>query len=161
MTAPLAGFERDSVWVLDSSAAINFKRHIPEEQRARFWPWLLNFVRRGELIFPQQVWEEVGNVELPDDLARWAEEARGLIGSLSAADDSLIGELVGRFPNLAKGAPERDPADPHVVALAVERRSEGSAVCVIADDGDIRQACTAYDIVPESSDDFVQRFLRA
>ena len=118
MTAPLAGFERDSVWVLDSSAAINFKRHIPEEQRARFWPWLLNFVRRGELIFPQQVWEEVGNVELPDDLARWAEEARGLIGSLSAADDSLIGELVGRFPNLAKGAPERDPADPHVVALA-------------------------------------------
>ena len=87
--------------------------------------------------------------------------ARGLIGSLPGADDEVIAELVGRYPNLAKGAPERDPADPHVVALAVKRRSEGSAVCVIADDGDIRQACIAYDIVPESSDDFVQRFLRA
>ena len=161
MTAPLAGFERGSCWVLDSSAAINFKRRLSEEQRGRFWPWLLDFVRRGELTFPQQVWEEVGDVKFPDDLALWAAEAKAVIGSLPAAGDEVIAELVGRYPNLVKGAPEGNPADPHVVALAVELRSEGLAVCVIADDRDIRQACTAYDIVPETADEFLQRFLRA
>ncbi len=149
------------MWVLDSSAAINFKRRLSEEQQARFWPWLLDFVRRGELTFPRQVWEEIGEVAVPDDLALWAADAKGLIGPLKPADDEVLVDLITRFPNLAKGAPEGDPADPHVVALAIECSRAGLGVIVIADDNTIRDACRSYGLEPETAEEFIERFLRA
>lgn len=160
MTLP--GFERGPLWVLDSSAAINFiKVLVPEELQPEFWNQLLALVRQGQLVFPSQVWSEVGDVENPDALARWARDARSVLGRLPAPDDATVSMVVRDHPDILESRSGRDPADPYVIALALERASVGYAVSVVADDGGdrathgIRKACEDFGIPCVMAAEFV------
>ncbi len=162
MTLP--GFERGPLWVLDSSAAINFiKMLVPEELQPEFWSRLLALVRQGQLVFPSQVWSEIGDVEKPDALARWARDARTVMGHLPAPDDATVSMVVRGHPDIMKSPSGREPADPYIIALALERASDGYAVCVVADDGGdrathgIRKACEDFGIPCVMAAEFVQR----
>ena len=162
MTLP--GFERGPLWVLDSSAAINFiKMLVPEELQPEFWNRLLALVRQGQLVFPSQVWNEIGNVEDPDALARWARDARSVMGRLPAPTDATVSMVVQGHRDILESRSGRDPADPYVIALALERANEGYAVSVVADDGGerathgIRKACEDFDIPCVMAAEFVEQ----
>ena len=162
MTLP--GFEQGPLWVLDSSAAINFiKMLVPEELQPEFWNRLLTLVRQGQLVFPSQVWSEVGDVENPDALARWARDARSVMGHLPAPTDATVSMVIRGHPDIMKSRAGHDPADPYVIALALERASEGYAVSVVADDGGdramhgIRKACEDFGIPCVMAAEFVEQ----
>ena len=162
MTLP--GFERGPLWVLDSSAAINFiKKLVPEELQSEFWSRLLALVRQGQLVFPSQVWSEIGDVENPDALAQWARDARSVMGHLPAPDDATVSMVVQDHPDILESRSGRDPADPYVIALALEHARDGYAASVVADDGGdrathgMRKACEDFGIPCVMAADFVAR----
>ena len=163
MTQPFQGFEKGPLWVLDSTAGIYFKT-LPIDRQWEFGDHLLALVRRGELIFPSQVRRELTDPQIikhPDMPGAWAAQAWKVMKPRPAPSDVTVTEVLHAHPSLVDENAQYDQADPYLVALAVERARAGDEVRVATDDGDLRTACTAYNIVVETADEFVQLFLRA
>ena len=154
MTGSMPDFERPALWVLDSSAAINFKRLalIPFAEQWDFWSLLLALVESRGLVFPIQVRDELAQERYPDMPGVWALRAWNGMPAHDTPDNRSVAEVERRHPQLVERATEPDDpapasADVYVVALALERQNGGDAVSVVADDGGerathgIRKAC--------------------
>ena len=164
MTGAMPSFERPALWVLDSSAAINFKRLalIPLAEQWDFWSLLLAFVESRGLVFPIQVRDELAQARYPDMPGAWALRAWNGMPARHAPDNRSVAEVERRHPQLVERATDPDDpapasADIYVVALALDRRNGGDAVAVIADDQGVRTACEDFGIPTVTDAEFVDR----
>lgn len=164
MTSSAPDLERIPLWVLDSSAAINFKRLtlIPLAEQWDFWSLLLAFVESRGLVFPIQVRDELAQARYPDMPGAWALRAWNGMPAHDAPDTRSVAEVERRHPWLVERASEPDDpapasADAYVVALALDRQNSGDAVAVIADDQGVRTACEDFGIPTVTDAEFVAR----
>ena len=158
MTLQLPGF-REERWVLDTSAAIELKSPdvVPAERQWDFWVGLLELVRREALVFPSQVLRELTGMEHPDMPGGWAHKAWDSMDYRKAPQVRVVVEVLNRHRDLVD--PEREPpdqADPFVVALAIEQRTLGYEVRVVARDARLRAACEDFDIPTVAPPEFAE-----
>lgn len=158
MTSPLQGFEKQLVRILDSSAAIECKRSelVPLDEQWDFWDSLLALVQSQQLIFPAEVRKELSGVRHPDMPGSWAPKAWQEMRPKPTPADQTLAQVVEAFPSFVDENSDKDTADPYVVALALERRSDGFDVRVVADDGLLREACDFFGIAVETAEEFVE-----
>ena len=165
MTLAIARVERrGSIWILDSSAAINFKT-LPIDRQWEFGDILLDLIGAGELLFPSQVHRELTDPQLirhPDMPGAWVARAWRLMKPHPAPKDTTVREVLRAHPDLIDVNAQHDQADPYVVALAVELSRAGDPVRVVADEGETRAlqaACRTFGIDVEDLSQFAQAFI--
>src|SRR5207253_1541768 len=91
-------------------------------------------VEGGEIAMPRQVIKEIGEVAHPDAPGVWA---RGMQDKLKHPLDVQIEHIrrvMREAPNLVEANLQKDPADPYVLALALELKEGGKDVEVVTDD---------------------------
>lgn len=165
MTQSQLGIALIFLWVLDTNAAIDFKRYdlISLDRQWEFWDHLLEIVREGNLIFPSQVRKELADpnkIKHPDMPSAWAARAWKEMGHRHSPGDDAVKEIIDRYPNLIDPRKEKDEADPYVVALALDRKRAGHEVrVVLADAGDktLRTACEGFGIPVVGASEFLAR----
>ena len=157
-------FERPALWVLDSSAAINFKRLalIPFAEQWDFWSLLLALVESRGLVFPIQVRDELAQERYPDMPGVWALRAWNGMPAHDTPNNRSVAEVERRHPLLVERATEPDDpapasADVYVVALALDHQNGGDAVAVIANDRGVRTACEDFGIPCVMAAEFVEQ----
>ena len=103
LTLVIAQFEsRGPIWILDSSAAINFKT-LPIDRQWEFGDILLDLIGRGELLFPSQVHRELTDPQLirhPDMPGAWAARAWRLMKPHPTPKDMTVREVLRAHPDI-------------------------------------------------------------
>jgi hypothetical protein len=123
------------LWVVDSSSLIQVRQAgISQARQAAVFRRLEAAAKADCLIFPSQVRHELEWVEAdhPDDQAlAWVRRVRDI--AERDADLSTVQRVLAKAPRLIDAASTRDPADPYVIALALDSISLGG-VSILSDD---------------------------
>lgn len=123
------------VRVIDTGALIELKKLPVGEQ----WPLLMHMtvlLEKGHLAFPRQVANEVKHVRYPDAPGVWAAGNKGWCVHPQPRDDYLAEALGAAQLTDPNAEPEIEPADPYVVAMALQIRDDnpGCHVYVVTTD---------------------------
>ena len=151
---PFAG-----VAVLDANSLIDLKRRVSVVQQWQFFSEMTELVRRGKLVFPREVRQELINIQHADVPGAWAAYAFGLLASeLSIIDDEHTDEIrIRYYPNAGHTIDDLDIADPYVVGMALTLRSSGISNVVVSEDGLVNNACRDHGIDVMDTDDFIDK----
>jgi len=122
-------------WVADTSSIIEIRQAgLATSKQLAIFKSLTQLVARGQLIFPPQLCEELeaGLSSHGEDRALlWARAARNT--AERRADLETVRRVLGRAPKLIDADSTRDPADPYVIALALDSVSIGG-ISILSDD---------------------------
>lgn len=126
----------DTIYVLDTSAIITFKRIVKAKDQWGFAKHLEGLVKDGRITFPRQVTREVAgqrHIDLPE---AWALGVEPDIGILRSPDHAYIEEVMRVAGDVIEADAENDPADPYVLALALQlwRESHASDCHLVSED---------------------------
>ena len=128
------------LWVVDSSALIEVRRAGLSAKRQRtVFDKLSALAGAGQLIFPHQVLEELerGEPDQPNDPAlAWARRVRER--AERQANLETVKAVLARAPTLIDADSTRDPADPYVIALAIDTPALGGVTILANDTSDRR-----------------------
>ena len=142
----------DTIYVLDTSAIIAFKQVVKARDQWGFAKHLERLVESGKITFPRQVAREVGgqrHIDLPE---AWALGVEPDIVLRRRPDPDYVEEVMMVAPDVIEENAENDPADPYVLALALQlwRENKAEEYYVVTEDNvdrvplkiSIRTACT-------------------
>jgi hypothetical protein len=122
-------------WVADTSSIIEIRQvGLSTSKQLAVFKSLTQLVAGGQLIFPPQLCEELeaGLSSHGQDRALvWARAARDK--AERRADLETVRRVLSRAPKLIDADSSRDPADPYVIALALDNMSIGG-VSILSDD---------------------------
>lgn len=124
----------DQKLILDSSALLNTKTAIRVGDQWDFFEGLLRRVKTGLVVVPMQVMKEISESAWPDMPGAWAAAAYHQSPHAYDAEYEWVQRVMAETPDIIEVDAEMNKADPWVVALALQLRSEGSEVVVVADD---------------------------
>ena len=124
----------EEVRVIDTGALIELKKLLPVGDQ---WPLLTRMsvlVEKGSLAFPRQVTSEIKHVRWPDAPGAWAAGNKGWCVHPQPRDEFLA-EALGAA-QLTDPNAEIEPADPYIVAMALQIRdtNPGCEVYVVTTD---------------------------
>lgn len=109
-----------NVWVLDASALIRMKRVVPGGRQWDTFKKLEMMVEDGHVAFPRQVVKELKEGRHPDVPGAWIQGVATACVRPLDADMANVAAIMARTFNLVDPHAEGDPADPYVVALAMD-----------------------------------------
>lgn len=124
----------DGVFVLDSSLIIQLKREIKADRQWELAKHMEELVVAGRITFPPQVLREIRGQQHTDIPEAWALAVSSKIATPSSPGWDHVEAVMAVADDLIEADAEGDPADPYVVALALELREEGfDAIVATAD----------------------------
>ena len=126
----------DTIYVLDASSVIAFKQVVKARDQWGFAKHLEELVASGRITFPRQVAREVGgqpHIDLPE---AWALGVQPHILVRRRPDPEYVEEVMVKVANVIEANAENDPADPYVLALALQlwRENEARECYVVTED---------------------------
>lgn len=126
----------DTVYVLDASSIIAFKQVVKARDQWGFAKYLEELVASGRITFPRQVAREVGgqrHIDLPE---AWALGIEPDIVVRRSPDPRYLEEVMAVAADVIEANAENDPADPYVLALALQlwRENEAEDCYVVTED---------------------------
>lgn len=123
------------ICVLDSSALVETKAVLKIEQQFPFFKGLSFLLSAGQVAYPPQVAREMTRVQYPDTPGAWIASERGT-RRYHEPGDTTVAEVMNAAPDLVDPLDESDPADPYVLAMALEikRQHPDSMVVVVTND---------------------------
>ena len=126
----------DTIYVLDASAIITFKRVIKPKDQWGFAKHLEDLVTSGSITFPRQVAREVGGQRHTDLPEAWTLGVERDIVIRREPDSHYVEEVMRTAGNVIEEYAENDPADPYVLALALQlwRESEARECYIVTED---------------------------
>lgn len=150
-------------YVLDTSLIIQLKRGVPANRQFELAKHMEELVERGRLVFSPQVLREIRgqpHVDLPE---AWALHVESKIRRPNNPSYDRLEEVMAAAPELVEADAEGDPADPYVVALAMELLDDDNEVCVVTHDLvdrmpikiSMRTACDRMGVPFMSMEDFL------
>lgn len=154
------------VRVIDTSALIELKHLLPVGEQ---WPLLTQMsvlVQTGHLAFPRQVTNEIKNVQWPDAPGAWAAGNKGWSVHPQPRDEFLAEALGAAQLTDPNAEPDIEPADPYLVAMALQIRESnpGCTVYVVTTDRvdrmpakeSVLTACLRLDLLCSTPEEFVE-----
>ncbi len=126
----------DTIYVLDTSSIIAFKQVVKARDQWRFAKHLEEMVENGRITFPRQVAREVGgqrHIDLPE---AWALGVEPDIIVRRGPDPGYVEQVMAVAGEVIEANAENDPADPYVLALALQlwRENEAQECFVVTED---------------------------
>ncbi len=122
------------VWILDTSALIEFKRLLPVAEQWNGFVRLERLVENGRIAMPRQVLAESTRVSHPDVPGAWAAGMRGRLQHTLDPGYHFLQLVMGRAGDVVDPKKTTEEADPYVVALALHTRERGFDVVVVTAD---------------------------
>ena len=151
------------IWVIDSSELIDLKKSVGVEDQWDTGRRLLDLVKKGRIVFPRQVRDEVAYSKHPDLPGAWVAKAWKIMPKKPSGDSNNLRTVLGVEPNwesaLALG--EKDLADPYVVetALTLRQQENTTEPTVVTKDSDIADVCNSLGIPRVSLNTFLRACL--
>lgn len=124
------------VVVVDSSTIIAIKWQVPlAQQWDEVFAPMRALVEKGRLAFPSQVAKEVARERHPDTPGTWCGAAAKVVQHPDPSEGTLttIGPEIQDLVEV-DAEPDREPADPYIVAMAFELLEAGYDVAVATED---------------------------
>ena len=122
------------VWIVDSSALIATKTIVSVTNQWDAFKKLEQMVRDGQIAMPRQVINEVSAIAHPDLPGAWAPGVRGNLQHPLDVRHSHLREVMLVAGNVVDVNKTGEDADPYVLALARQLKSDGHAVCIVTED---------------------------
>lgn len=123
--------------VLDTSALIQMLDDLSAAALFRALEECTKWVEKGDLVFPVQVERELRSFEVPDSITVWSagvmDRRQHPDPDFATVKQVMANATVGKVVDWGK-ATKADPADPYVLAQAVEIAATGKTVCVVNED---------------------------
>ena len=132
-------FSPEHIWVLDTSALVQFKTIIKINDQWNSFKRFEELVISGSLRMPKQVVKEATNVIHPDVPGAWAAGMRKKIKPPLEPEESIVSYIMREVGNVVDSEREEDDADPYVIALAKQLQDDGNKVSVVSNE------CVDYD----------------
>ena len=122
------------VAVLDTSSIIEAKRLIAPQRQWAFFERLKEMVQSGEVCFPKAVRDELRNERHHDTPETWALNEYEHVPRALEPSIETVAEVMDVAGGVVEADAEGDPADPYVLAQALEMKGRGRAVRVVTED---------------------------
>lgn len=107
-------------YCIDTSALIAaWSERYPIRHMPQFWQRLDALVDAGRLVAPEEVRREIQ--KKADGLYDWVNSRKPMFVELEASIQERAKDILREFPWLLKNMPGKSPADPFVIALALDR----------------------------------------
>ncbi|MHB8288833.1 MAG: DUF4411 family protein [Acidimicrobiales bacterium] len=130
----LPGLEPEPVWIVDTSALINFKTLIGVSDQWDAFKLLEQLVKQGRIAMPRQVINEASKIAHPDLPGAWAPGVRDRLHHPLDVDYEHILGVMREAGDLVDPNKSTEDADPYVLAQAVQLQAQGLEVVVVTDD---------------------------
>lgn len=126
----------DEILVVDSCLLIRLKKIVKVDEQWSLFAAMLDLVRGGSLCFPRQVATEVADQRWPDAPGAWIGHAKEFVCHREPGDGCVSQVLATASELIDADATGTEPADPYVVAMALELQSvyANSRIAVASDD---------------------------
>jgi hypothetical protein len=126
----------DEIFVLDSCLLIRLKKIVKVDEQWPLFTAMLDLVREGSLCFPRQVATEVADQKWPDAPGAWVGHAKEFVCHREPGDPCVSQVLAAAAELIDADAIGPEPADPYVVAMALDLRATyaNSRVAIASDD---------------------------
>ena len=122
------------VWVLDTSSLIESKDLISINHQWEAFKTLETMVEKGYIAMPREVINEITNTTHPDLPGAWAPGVRAKLQYVPRPDDQYVERVMAVAGDVIDQRKRHEDADPWVLALALQLKSEGAAVCIVIED---------------------------
>lgn len=108
------------ICVLDSGLLIRIKQLVKVDDQWALLDGMMQCVKSGEICFPRQVASELTGQRWPDAPGAWVGHAKGLVCHREPGD-ACVAQVLATTPDLIDAdATGQEPADPYVVAMALD-----------------------------------------
>lgn len=126
----------NTIYVLDTSAIIAFKQVVKAKHQWRFAKHLEELVKGRRITFPPQVTREVAGQRHIDLAEAWALGVEPNIVARRIPDPEYVEDVMEVAADVVEADAENDPADPYVLALALQlwREHEPRDCYVVSED---------------------------
>jgi hypothetical protein len=122
------------VWVLDTSALVNFKVLISAAEQWQAFRELERLVEQGRIAMPRQVIREASEIAHPDVPGAWAAGVRSRLLYPLDADYGHVQRVMRDAGDVLDPNKATEDADPYVLALALQIQAAGRRSVVVTDD---------------------------
>lgn len=122
------------VWVLDTSALVDFKRLIGVAEQWQAFKRLEQLVAAGEVAMPRQVINEASRIAHPDLPGAWAPGVREAIRYPIDVGYEYLQQVMAVAGDVVDPNKTGEDADPYVAALALEIGAQGPGPVVVTTD---------------------------
>ncbi|MCY3919634.1 MAG: DUF4411 family protein [Chloroflexi bacterium] len=127
-----SGLER--IAVFDTSALIQVKAAVSPQRQWEFFEIMKERVQQGHLYFPRAVLEELRGHRHHDTPETWAFNVYGHMSGAIEPSTRTLQEVMRIAGDVVEPDAEGDPADPYVLAQALEFQQSGRWVLVVTED---------------------------
>ena len=122
------------VWILDTSALIEFKQLLPVAEQWNAFVRLERLVGNGRIAMPRQVLAEATRVSHPDVPGAWAAAMRERLQHTLDPGYHFTKLVMEEAGDVVDANRPTEDADPYVLALALHTRERGFDVMVVTAD---------------------------
>lgn len=151
------------VWIFDSAALFRTKTAVAADRQWALFELMKAMVESGSIAFPRQVLSEAQNVTHHDGPEIWLLNVRhSLQHPLDCTIDNHVEVMRRVGSRLIDVDAEGEPADPYVLALALDLRTADRDVAVVTDDHvdhhpmiSLRTACREFGVRAYTLDEFL------
>jgi len=126
--------EEGPVWIVDTSALINFKTLIGVSDQWDAFKLLEQLVEQGRIAMPRQVVNEASEIAHPDLPGAWAPGVRSRLRYPLDVDYEHIQRVMREAGDVVDPNKSSEDADPYVLAQAMQLQAQGLEVVVVTDD---------------------------
>ncbi len=117
----------ETVYCIDSSALIDLHKYFGQNRMPELWVELDNLFNNNQIISHKIVFEELTtNASRPSNLSRWVASKQRNFKDMTGIQAQFVASIVVKFPKLINPKHEKEQADPWLIALVLEQRSQGN-----------------------------------
>lgn len=110
---------------IDSSAFIDLHKFYGQQLLPDLWTELEKLFTDGNIISHKIVFDELTtNAKKPSNLSKWVKQRRKYLIDIAGNQVQYVADIVNRFPRLIDPNQEKDQADPWIIALVLERKTQ-------------------------------------
>lgn len=120
------------VWVLDTSALINFKKLIPEPSQWQAFKELEGLVEAARLTFVRQVRTETSGSDHPDVPGVWVDGVHPK--HPLEPEYEYVRRVMALAGDVVDKRKDSEDADPYVLFMALQLGEQGWSVVIVTDD---------------------------
>lgn len=111
----------DVYYVVDTSSFIHMKQVYPASTFLSLWKECETLIHNHRLGSPNEVLDELGRKE--DEVYNWCKGLQTKLFYTSSDQIPLVQDILLNFPKLINVKSDHDPADPYVIAMALNKKN--------------------------------------
>jgi hypothetical protein len=117
----------DTIFCFDSSALIVLHRYYGQDLISDIWEELEQLFNNNKIISHKIVFDELTTqARNQDSLSKWMSSKRVHFKDKTGTQAKFVESIINKFPKLIDPDREKDEADPWLIALVLEERSQGN-----------------------------------